>query len=70
VPPTPVCEVAYTLLDAGRWLGQSARFVRWRPDRWPDDCWLDQLAKADYESATRVVGCRAKRGDFRTVNAA
>jgi ATP-dependent DNA ligase len=45
VPPTTVCEVAYTVLDAGRWLRQPARFVRWRPDRSPDDCWLDQLAE-------------------------
>jgi ATP-dependent DNA ligase len=44
VPPTAVCEVAYTVLD-GRWLRQAARFVRWRPDRSPDDCWLDQLAE-------------------------
>jgi len=45
VPPTAVCEVAFTLLDSGRWLRTPARFVRWRPDRSPDDCWLDQLAE-------------------------
>jgi hypothetical protein len=33
-----------TLLDRGRWLRHAARFVRWRPDRSPDDCWLEQLA--------------------------
>src|SRR5262249_10013596 len=44
VPPTAVCEVAYTVLDANRWLSHAARFVRWRPDRSPDDCWLEQLA--------------------------
>jgi hypothetical protein len=32
--------------DAGRWLRTLARFVRWRPDRSSDDCWLDQLAEA------------------------
>jgi ATP-dependent DNA ligase len=45
VPPTAVCEVAYTLLDGARWLRMPARFIRWRPDRSPDDCWLDQLAE-------------------------
>jgi ATP-dependent DNA ligase len=46
VPPTAVCEVAYTLLDGARWLRMPARFIRWRPDRLPEDCWLDQLAEA------------------------
>ncbi|MBV9327440.1 MAG: hypothetical protein JO352_27180 [Chloroflexi bacterium] len=44
VPPTAVCEVAYTVLDGNRWLRHAARFVRWRPDRSPDDCWFEQLA--------------------------
>ena len=43
VPPTAVCEVAFTVLDAGRWLRHAARFVRWRPDRSADDCSLEQL---------------------------
>jgi ATP-dependent DNA ligase len=46
VPPSFVCEVEFTVLDLGRWLRHSARFVRWRPDRSPDDCLLDQLAEA------------------------
>jgi len=46
LPPTAVCEVVHTLLDRDRWLRHAARFVRWRPDRMPDDCWLDQLAHA------------------------
>jgi ATP-dependent DNA ligase len=44
VPPRFVCEVAYTTLDGNRWLRPPARFVRWRPDRSPDDCSLEQLA--------------------------
>jgi ATP-dependent DNA ligase len=32
VPPTAVCEVAYTVLDGNRWLRHAARFVCWRPD--------------------------------------
>ena len=45
VPAVLVCEVAYTTLDAGRWLRQPARFVRWRPDRVTDECGLDQLER-------------------------
>jgi ATP-dependent DNA ligase len=46
VPATLVCEVAYTTLDAGRWLRQPAKFVRWRPDRLADDCDLGQLERS------------------------
>ena len=46
VPATEVCEVGYILLDRGTWLRQPARFVRWRPDRAPEDCWLEQLNQA------------------------
>ena len=42
--PTAVCEVAYTVLDANRWLRHAARFVRMRSDRSPDDFGLEQLA--------------------------
>jgi ATP-dependent DNA ligase len=46
VSPSVVCEVEFTVLDARRWLRHSARFVRWRPDRSPEDCLLAQLAEA------------------------
>ncbi len=46
VLPLLVCEVAFTTLDGARWLRQPARFLRWRPDRYPDDCWLEQVARA------------------------
>jgi ATP-dependent DNA ligase len=46
VAPIAVVEVAYTTLDRGRWLRQPARFLRWRPDRSPEDCWLEQLIEA------------------------
>ena len=46
VPPTIVCEVSYTTLHSARWLRQPARFVRWRPDRSPEDCLLEQLNQA------------------------
>jgi hypothetical protein len=41
-----VCGVAYTLLEADRWLRLPARFFRWRPDRSPEACLLEQLAEA------------------------
>jgi ATP-dependent DNA ligase len=41
--PERVCEVAYDQLDHGR-LRHPARFRRWRPDRTPASCTLDQLA--------------------------
>jgi ATP-dependent DNA ligase len=43
VPAELVCEIRAGNLDRGRWLRQPASFVRWRPDRWPGDCGLDQL---------------------------
>ena len=44
VTPAAVVEVAYTLLDGGRWLRQPARFVRWRLDKSAGDCDRSQLA--------------------------
>jgi ATP-dependent DNA ligase len=41
--PERVCEVAYDQLDHER-LRHPARFRRWRPDRVPSSCTLDQLA--------------------------
>lgn len=45
VPVTPalVCEVAYDQVDVDRFR-HAARFRRWRPDRDPRSCTLDQLA--------------------------
>jgi len=46
VRPIAVCEVAFTLLDSARWFRHTSTFIRWRPDRSPDDCWLEQLASS------------------------
>ena len=43
LPPELVCEVSAGNVDRGRWLRQSATFLRWRPGRSPSDCRLDQL---------------------------
>jgi ATP-dependent DNA ligase len=40
--PERVCEVTYTQID-GRRLRHPAKLVRWRPDRDPRSCRLDQL---------------------------
>jgi ATP-dependent DNA ligase len=45
VAPELVCEAAYDQLDDRR-LRHPARFRRWRPDRDPDTCTLEQLATA------------------------
>jgi ATP-dependent DNA ligase len=44
VEPKIVCEVRVTNLDLARWARFPVAFVRWRPDRSPDDCALDQLS--------------------------
>jgi ATP-dependent DNA ligase len=41
--PERVCEVAFDQVDLGRFR-HPARFRRWRPDRDPRSCTLDQLA--------------------------
>jgi ATP-dependent DNA ligase len=43
VPAEIVCEVRIGLVDRGRWLRQPGTFLRWRPDRCPEDRHLDQL---------------------------
>jgi ATP-dependent DNA ligase len=40
--PELVCEVAYDQLDGHRFR-HPGRFRRWRPDRDPESCRLDQL---------------------------
>jgi ATP-dependent DNA ligase len=45
VRPDLVCEVAYEQVDDGR-LRHPARFLRWRPDRDPRSCALDQVTAA------------------------
>ena len=42
--PSRAVEVAYTQVDSRR-LRHPAKFVRWRPDRDPRSCLLDQLAE-------------------------
>jgi hypothetical protein len=44
LPAELVCEVRAGNVDLGRWLRQPATFLRWRPDRLPIECGLEQLS--------------------------
>ncbi len=44
--PERVVEVQYTWTTAGRFRG-TTRMLRWRPDREPSSCTIDQLAEPD-----------------------
>jgi ATP-dependent DNA ligase len=49
--PERVCEVAYDHLQGSRFR-HATHFLRWRPDKSPEDCRYDQLeSKAPYELA-------------------
>ena len=43
IPQRLICEVRVSNLDAGRWARFPAAFVRWRLDRSPEECGLEQL---------------------------
>jgi ATP-dependent DNA ligase len=53
--PERVCEVTYTQID-GRRLRHPARLVRWRPDRDPRSCRIDQLDEPDGVAAQVLSG--------------
>jgi ATP-dependent DNA ligase len=49
IDPRLVCEVAYEQVDGARFR-HPARFRRWRPDREPASCTLDQLVESGAET--------------------
>jgi ATP-dependent DNA ligase len=55
VAPERVCEVAYAQLDGHRFR-HPAKFRRWRPDRDPRSCTLDQLRTADERAIAEAIG--------------
>jgi ATP-dependent DNA ligase len=62
--PERVVEVAYDHMQGDRFR-HAAQFVRWRPDKKPEDCRYDQLeVTAPYE-LERVFGARGGRGPSR-----
>jgi ATP-dependent DNA ligase len=55
--PERVCEVAYDHMQGTRFR-HAARFVRWRPDKRPEDCRYDQLEVTPAYELERVFGAR------------
>lgn len=55
--PERVCEVAYDHMQGTRFR-HAARFVRWRPDKKPEDCRYDQLEVTPAYELERVFGAR------------
>ena len=59
VRPELVCEVAYEKLQSGERFRHAARFLRWRPDKPPEQCGFDQVesvAAFDLDSIFAVRG--------------
>ena len=50
-----VVEVGYTIMTSGRFRG-TTRFVRWRPDKSPEDCTYAQLDVVEPMSFGEVLG--------------
>src|SRR5438477_10606831 len=58
--PERVCEVAYDHMQGTRFR-HAAQFVRWRPDKRPQDCRYDQLEITPAYELERVFGARDPR---------
>ncbi len=58
--PERVCEVAYDHMQGTRFR-HAAQFVRWRPDKRPQDCRYDQLEVTPAYELERVFGARSVR---------
>jgi len=58
--PERVCEVAYDHMQGTRFR-HAAQFVRWRPDKRPQDCRYDQLEVTPPYELERVFGARDPR---------
>jgi ATP-dependent DNA ligase len=55
--PERVCEVAYDHMQGTRFR-HAAQFLRWRPDKRPQDCRYDQLDVTPAYELERVFGAR------------
>jgi len=58
--PDRVCEVAYDHMQGSRFR-HAAQFVRWRPDKRPEECRYDQLEVTPAYELERVFGARDGR---------
>ena len=59
--PERVCEVRYDHMQGTRFR-HGAQFVRWRPDKPPQDCGYDQLEVTPAYELERVFGARESGG--------
>jgi ATP-dependent DNA ligase len=59
--PERVCEVAFDHMQGTRFR-HGAKFLRWRPDKPPQDCRYDQLEVTPAYELERVFGARDARG--------
>src|SRR2546427_11642927 len=59
VRPERVCEVAYDHMQGTRFR-HAAQFVRWRPDKRPQDCGYDQLEVTRSEERRVGKECRSR----------
>ena len=59
--PERVCEVAYDHMQGDRFR-HAAQFVRWRPDKRPEDCRYDQLEVTPAYELERVFGTGSRSG--------
>ena len=59
--PERVCEVSYDHMQGSRFR-HAAQFLRWRPDKRPQDCRYDQLEVTPAYELGRVFGARDPRG--------
>jgi ATP-dependent DNA ligase len=59
--PELVCEVAYDHMQGDRFR-HAAQFVRWRPDKKPEDCRYDQLEVTPAYELDRVFGSNSTDG--------
>jgi ATP-dependent DNA ligase len=57
--PERVCEVSYDHMQGTRFR-HAAHFVRWRPDKAPQDCRYDQLEVTPAYELARVFGVRTQ----------
>jgi ATP-dependent DNA ligase len=60
VRPERVCEVSYDHMQGTRFR-HAAQFVRWRPDKRPQDCRYDQLEVTPAYELERVFGAPVPR---------
>jgi ATP-dependent DNA ligase len=58
--PERVCEVAFDHMQGTRFR-HGAKFLRWRPDKPPQDCRFDQLEVTPAYELERVFGARDSR---------